>query len=141
MLIITPALRRAMNGLMPCSLIKLEKPRKERVLKPETLAAMAAKKTPRDVLLRRQYLAKQARRQANMAAGLTNDGKPRKLVIPKHRNAINALAAGVVPFLTYQGMVHKTGLFMAAKRLGVKVKLGDGKCWLDNGNNNRHNQE
>lgn len=114
------------------------KPRKPYTFKPETLARMRARKTPWEELRRRKYEQQRLKQQRNMAAGLTNDGKPRKNPVTKNVNAINALKAGLVPYLQYDDTTYKAGLFMAAKRMGVRLRFADGKCTLDNGGQSAH---
>ena len=108
-----------------------EPSRKPHTYKVSTLAAMAAKKLPAQELHRRELARKRKRGAANLAAGLTYQGKPRKRKPAIHRNAIGVLSAGLLAYITYLDQVNKTGLYTAAKRMGVKVKFKDGICTLD----------
>ena len=111
---------------------EIEKPRKEYTFKPETLAKMAAARSSRADKRTRNIARQRAEREAFIARGLTSKGKVRKAGISKHKCAVNALLAGLVGYLSYEDRTGRTCLYMAAKRMGVKLRFANGKCTLDN---------
>ena len=98
------------------------KPRKEYTFRPE----IAAKHLSQEERIRRRNASKRATRQANLAKGLTRDGKVRQ-----HKQSLQAklqeLVCGKVPFVE---AVNNNIWHATASRMGVKVAFRNGKVYL-----------